>query len=153
MCLSLVTSRKRNKRLPITAWKVYWSRAGILRSPILYEPVHTDEWISVTQKIPLRSDSFCTFGEGCGISFFQETKIYESGFHCFLSEESAEMYCRDLRVSGSYDGDLQVFRVKIKGDLTFGADSLLPDAVVASKLYICIDKPNRFRRFWHNLLF
>lgn len=147
MCLSLVTSRKRNKRLPITAWKVYRIRAGILCSPILYEPVHTDEWISVTQKIHLRSTSFCT------IEKRWEAKIYESGFHCFLSKESAEMYCRDLKVTGSYDGDLQVFRVKIKGDLTFGADGLLPDAVVASKLYICIEKPNRFRRFWHNLLF
>lgn len=123
MCLLRITKTGKTTD-PITAWKVYEYHPQLrgLRGPVRGHQYRLTEWMYARQE-----EVFTTGGQP-----------YMSGFHCFLSHRSAKKFCKFLE-SSIYNPQpgyiFKVFKVEIKGDLTYGVD-IHKDAVVASMIYV-----------------
>lgn len=128
MCLSSIY-RTEIITEPVTAWKVFEKHEGEKEyfSLIVGFISLPDVWIEAIQR-----------NINIGIRWKPEYVTYKSGFHCFLSKESAVLYANQM--PDIYIRNAVIMKVKLKGQMTYGRDHC-HDAVVGTEMYIDSTSP------------
>lgn len=136
MCLDSV-ERSETTSEPVTAWKVFYRKQkGFVTSPFFETHIPENTWTTDlrTGRVIISGLAYNTNGD-----VVHKEESYDAGFHCFLSEDSAQNYRTIIAglffLRSGQPFPIEIRKVLLKGTLTYGVDGGCP-AIVGTEILV-----------------